>query len=148
MDPFEVSSSSLSSNETIDYCNSVLSVFDRDQDLLLRMYDNNNLLLKEYLDNEEDEAQSIRRGAIPGHIVVYRDREAAAHNLWTDYFAEIPRFDEVKFRRRFRMSKGLFHHIADAVQNHDNFFVQQRDGIGRLGLSSLVKITAVLRVWF
>ncbi|KAK9933002.1 hypothetical protein M0R45_020217 [Rubus argutus] len=102
------------------------------------MYDNNNLLLEEYLDNEEDDAQSIQRGAIPGHIVVYWDRETVAYNLWTDYFAEIPRFDKVKFRRCFRMSKGLFHRIADAVQNHDNFFVQQQDGIGRLGLSSLV----------
>ncbi|PRQ37575.1 putative harbinger transposase-derived protein [Rosa chinensis] len=146
MDSSQISSSSLSSNGTVEYCNSVLAAFDLEQDLLLRMCANNNLLLAENLDGEEDDAQSCRRGAIPGHIVVYRDREAAAHNLFTDYFAEVPRFGEQKFRRRFRMSKSLFYRIADAVKNHDNFFMQQRDGIGRLGLSSFVKITAVFRM--
>ena len=41
IDPFEVSSSSQSSNRTIDYCNSVLSIFDRDQDLFVFLYFNN-----------------------------------------------------------------------------------------------------------
>ena len=81
MDSFEVSSSSLSSNGTIEYCNSVLSAFDQEYDLLLQMYANNSLLLGEYLDDEENDAQSHRRGAIPGHIFVYQDREVATHNL-------------------------------------------------------------------
>nr|XP_011458220.1 PREDICTED: putative nuclease HARBI1 [Fragaria vesca subsp. vesca] len=41
---------------------------------------------------------------------------------------------------------GLFHRIADAVKAHDNFFMQQRDGIGKLGLSSLQKLTAAFRM--
>ena len=61
-----------------------------------------------------------------------------------DYFAEVFQFPETKFRRRFRISKSLFHRITDAVKDHDNFFMQQRDGVGKLGLSSLHKLTAPL----
>ncbi|KAL6125686.1 hypothetical protein ACLB2K_073740 [Fragaria x ananassa] len=78
--------------------------------------------------------------------MVNRPREEAAYNLWRDYFAERPIHDDEIFRRRFRMSKTLFHRIADAVKDHDTFFVQQRDGVGKLGLSSLQKITAVFRM--
>ena len=44
------------------------------------------------------------------------------------------------------MSRNLFIHIVDAVKGHDNYFVQRSDGLGRTGLASLQKITAVLRM--
>ena len=44
------------------------------------------------------------------------------------------------------MSKSLFHRIADVIKDHDNFFMQQRDGVGKLGLSSLQKLTAAFRM--
>ena len=90
--------------------------------------------------------EGSHRGSIPGHIVINRDREQAARNLFNDYFAENPRFPETMFRRRFRMSRALFLQIHDAVQRHDNYFVQRRDGLGKLGLSSLQKLTAALRM--
>ncbi|XP_019170454.1 PREDICTED: uncharacterized protein LOC109166024 [Ipomoea nil] len=50
------------------------------------------------------------------------------------------------FRRRFRMSRNLFLRIPNAVKGHVNYFVQQKDRIGRLGLSTLQKVTAAFRV--
>ncbi|KAG2322204.1 hypothetical protein Bca52824_015417 [Brassica carinata] len=44
------------------------------------------------------------------------------------------------------MSRPLFLRIVDAVENHDNYFKQRRDIIGRLGLSYLQKTTAVFRM--
>ena len=44
------------------------------------------------------------------------------------------------------MSRPLFLRIVDAVKNHDNYFKKRRDIIGRLGLSSLQKITVVFRM--
>lgn len=123
MNDFQISSSSLSSNGTDDHYHQTMASFDEKQELLLRMYTNNNLILAGYLDDKIDDAQSKSRGAIPGHIVINRPREEAAYNFWMDYFTEIPRFGENKFRRRFRMSKNLFHRIADVVKDHDNFFM-------------------------
>jgi len=50
------------------------------------------------------------------------------------------------FRRRFRMGRTLFFRILDAIQSHDNYFVQRRDGCGKLGLSGFQKVTAVFRM--
>ena len=40
----------------------------------------------------------------------------------------------------------LFSRITNAVQGHDNYFMQRRDDVGRLGLSGLQKITVVYRM--
>ncbi|KAL5810720.1 hypothetical protein ACOSQ4_027288 [Xanthoceras sorbifolium] len=146
---------------------------------MLNVYANNNLLMAYYL-NQQDSDQPSRGGSIPGHNVIHRGREEAAHNLWADYFAENPRYNELMFRRRFRMSRSLFLRIANEVERHcstprpdparptrgallglsssfktsfyilksfhDNYFVQRRDGLGRLGLSSLQKITSMFRM--
>ncbi|KAL5846797.1 hypothetical protein ACOSQ3_010321 [Xanthoceras sorbifolium] len=106
---------------------------------MLNVYANNNLLMAYYL-NQQDSDQPSRGGSIPGHNVIYRGRE------WADYFAENPMYNELMFRRRFRMSRSLFLRIANEVERHDNYFVQRRDGLGRLGLSSLQKITSVFRM--
>ncbi|XP_062118443.1 uncharacterized protein LOC133832071 [Humulus lupulus] len=60
--------------------------------------------------------EGSHRGSIPCHIVVNRDRENADRNLFNDYFAENPRF-----------SASI-------------------DGLGKLGLSGLQKVTAVFRM--
>ena len=43
------------------------------------------------------------------------------------------------FWQRFRMSRPLCLRIYEAIQRHDNYFVQQRYGIGKLILSGLQK---------
>ncbi|XP_039120525.1 uncharacterized protein LOC120256933 [Dioscorea cayenensis subsp. rotundata] len=85
-------------------------------------------------------------GSIPGHVVINRNREAADRNLWNDYFSENPRYNAEMFRRRYRMSRSLFLRIVGAVKNHDSYFQQRCDGLGRGGLSTLQKITAAFRM--
>ncbi|GKB97088.1 putative nuclease HARBI1 [Tanacetum coccineum] len=60
---------------------------------------------------------------------VYRDREREQGEalLMADYFVDNPTFDEVIFRRRFRMRKHLFLRIVDAVTANDRYFQQRPD---------------------
>lgn len=44
------------------------------------------------------------------------------------------------------MSRYLFLRILHEVEGHDNYFTQRRDTMGRLGLSSIQKVTAVFRM--
>ncbi|XP_034586698.2 uncharacterized protein [Setaria viridis] len=47
---------------------------------------------------------------------------------------------------RFRMRRTLFVRIWNAVEQHDEYFVQKRNAVGVLGLSSLQKITVAFRM--
>jgi len=44
------------------------------------------------------------------------------------------------------MSRELFKRIMKAVEEHDDYFVQKRNGAGVLGLSCFQKITAAMRM--
>uniref|UniRef100_A0A0D3CAB8 Uncharacterized protein n=1 Tax=Brassica oleracea var. oleracea TaxID=109376 RepID=A0A0D3CAB8_BRAOL len=44
------------------------------------------------------------------------------------------------------MNKPLFMHIVDGLSNEVQFFRQKKDGLGRLGLSTLQKCTTAIRV--
>ncbi|KDO36477.1 hypothetical protein CISIN_1g040018mg [Citrus sinensis] len=88
----------------------------------------------------------IHDGSDTGHIIINHDREMAYRSLFNDYFSENPRFNDSMFRHRFRMSRSLFSCITNVVQGRENYFMQRRDGISRLGLSGLQKITAVFRM--
>ncbi|XP_061998919.1 uncharacterized protein LOC133716216 [Rosa rugosa] len=87
-----------------------------------------------------------RRGSIMGHNIVERDPIEGHERLYRDYFANPPKYGARLFRRRFRMKQALFLRIHDAVIAHDNYFVQRRNAAGRLGLSSLQKVTAAFRM--
>ncbi|KAG5570492.1 hypothetical protein H5410_060258 [Solanum commersonii] len=86
------------------------------------------------------------RGSIPGHVVINRDHEAADDNLFRDYFSTTPRFNDAIFLHRYRMSRNLFLRIVDAIKDHDTYFEQCIDALGRFGLSTLQKITVVFRM--
>ena len=105
-----------------------------------------NSMIIEYYQNQRCNCSTRHGGSIPGHIVVRRDRKAAHHNLFNDYFSDNPRYGEDFFRRRFRMSRSLFLRIVDAVKSHNPYFEQRTDALGRLGLSPLQKITAAFRM--
>ncbi|XP_062080921.1 uncharacterized protein LOC133785721 [Humulus lupulus] len=111
-----LSSSSSSSDD--DYYD------DLENQVACQIIVNNNFCITQHLNND-----GSRRGSIPGHIVINRDRENADRNLFNDYFAENPRFNDSMFRRRFLMGRPLFFRISDAIQRHDNYFVQRRDGL-------------------
>ncbi|KAK3198960.1 hypothetical protein Dsin_022375 [Dipteronia sinensis] len=146
------SSSSSNSNDDLTSLNYVqnmdarLEEMDEVEALLHQLYTKNNLLVAQCL-NKQNYQPRRRGGAVHGHRVINRDREGAQRNLWNDYFADNPRYNDVIFRRRFRMERPLFFRIVNAVENHDGYFVQRRDVVGRLGLTSLQKITAVFRMF-
>ena len=77
---------------------------------------------------------------------IERDRLAGHKRLYLDYFADTPVYPPNLFRRRFQMSWSLFLHIQSAVETYEPYFIQKRDNAQRLGLSSLQKITAALRM--
>ncbi|XP_042425915.1 uncharacterized protein LOC122013754 [Zingiber officinale] len=96
------------------------------------IYRNNQVILK-HLSEESNKGK--HQGSIPGHIVINRNREAVDRNIFNDYFTKNPTYNAAMFRRRFRMGRNLFMRIFNEVSNHDNYFVQKRDGVGKLGLS-------------
>ena len=71
---------------------------------------------------------------------------AGYERLYLDYFSNSLVYQEKVFRRRFRMSRSLFLNIISKVKTHDPYFVQNRNGGKKLGLSSLQKITVALRM--
>ena len=44
------------------------------------------------------------------------------------------------------MSRSLFFHLQSVLEAHDPYFIQKRNAVGMLGLSSLPKMTAALRI--
>ncbi|CAN6381068.1 unnamed protein product [Urochloa humidicola] len=77
----------------------------------------------------------------------YVDRPYAEseQGLLNDYFVEDPLYDEMIFRRRFRMRRPLFLRIVQALGEWDNFFTLRVDALNRPGLSPLKKCTAAIR---
>ena len=76
----------------------------------------------------------------------YRDRVSGNSRLLNDYFVENPVYDEILFRRRFRLSRPLFMRILHTLQQHNNYFVQRRNAANTVGLSGEQKMTAALRM--
>lgn len=77
--------------------------------------------------------------------VIERGRISGAIQLFNDYFAPNPVFDEGIFRRRFRMSRRLFDRIHDGVLAHDDYFKQKYNAARIPGLSPYQKMTSAMR---
>ncbi|XP_020257992.1 putative nuclease HARBI1 [Asparagus officinalis] len=99
---------------------------------------------EERVANERNASRHL--GSVRGHVVIQRDRVQGHNRLYRDYFAEEPVYGPRIFRRRFRMHRPLFLRIASVVEDFDPYFVQRRNAAGNLGLSSLQKITAAMRM--
>jgi hypothetical protein len=95
---------------------------------------------------KRERASTSRRGSILGHKVIKRDYLQGQERLFRDYFALDPVFPPHLFRKRFRMSRPLFFRLQSALEAHDLYFIQKRNAVGMLGLSSLQKMTAALRM--
>ncbi|KAK1653181.1 hypothetical protein QYE76_070986 [Lolium multiflorum] len=67
---------------------------------------------------------------------------AMPHN---DYFADGATHAD-NFRRRYRMSKGLFMNILHGVREFDPYFKLKADAVGVLGFSSIQKCTTAMRM--
>jgi len=114
------------------------------------------------------------RGSVEGHRVLNRDRQSGHVRLYQDYFSDDPTYEPNYFRRRFvrtpyffsiipcicvrflpnkfvflhrfRMRRHVFVRIMNAVEDHDDYFVQKRNAAGTLGLSCLQKVVAAFRM--
>ncbi|XP_047949283.1 uncharacterized protein LOC125195131 [Salvia hispanica] len=76
---------------------------------------------------------------------VCREHDVAHQRLFTDYFAEQPRWGPTVFHRRFRMRRDLFVSIVQTLEARDEYFQYREEGICRPGLTPLQKCTVVLR---
>ncbi|KAK3205450.1 hypothetical protein Dsin_019496 [Dipteronia sinensis] len=142
--PSNFLSSSSSSDDEEDQLIADLKAIDAEQEAILAQHGNIQRAIAQYLNQQNNPV--TRGGSIPSHIVINRDRESGYSRLFYDYFTENPRYNNQMFRRRFRMGRSLFRGIVEKVEACDNYFVQRRDSVGRLGLSVLQKITAVFRM--
>src|SRR5262249_43485983 len=96
--------------------------------------------------NAADTHLSRNSGSVMNHRVINRSRAEGHERLYRDYFADNPVYTDYNFRRRFRMHRPLFLRILNAVEAYDPFFVQRRNSAGNLGLSSLQKVIAAMRM--
>ncbi|XP_020262358.1 uncharacterized protein LOC109838318 [Asparagus officinalis] len=145
--PSHLPSSSSSDDETfshyVEQWEEDMKQWEEEDEILARLYVSNNKIMA-YFSKEEERPKRI--GSVPGHLVINRGREEGNSRLYSDYFSDNPTYVANLFRRRFRMQRSLFLRIVDAVREHDNYFIQKVDGVGRLGLSTLQKVTAVFRM--
>jgi hypothetical protein len=99
------------------------------------------------LEEPEDEIKPRKGGSRKGSAAnLPCDFESAYQLLIKHYFAENPLYSPYIFRRRFQMSRNLFLLIVSKVKNHDSYFVQKSDALGRPGLRPLQKITSAIRM--
>ena len=109
-------------------------------------------LLRKLLLDDSDDDEIIKRVLMGStsqrkrRRFIRRNHLAGNERLFLDYFAESPVYPPNLFRRRFRMSCSLFLYILSKVEAHEPYFIQKRDNAKRLGLSSLQKMTAALRM--
>ncbi|XP_020256304.1 uncharacterized protein LOC109833153 [Asparagus officinalis] len=120
-----------------------MTQWEKEDELLTRIHASNNKIIT-YLSQEAE--RSKRTGSVPGHLVINGGREEGNSRLYHDYFSDNPTYGANLFRRRFRMNRSLFLRIVEAVREHDNFFVQKMDGVGKLRLSTLQKVTSAFRM--
>ncbi|XP_066333305.1 uncharacterized protein [Miscanthus floridulus] len=85
-------------------------------------------------------------GSVPGHKVIYRDREGGHQRMFQDYLADDPTYGPNLFRQRYRMSQDLFVRITNDVESYDDYFVQKMSAANVLGLSCFQKVTAAFRM--
>ncbi|XP_038678360.1 uncharacterized protein LOC119979801 [Tripterygium wilfordii] len=103
-----------------------------------------DLLFLEYERKQFERGSTSRTGSHRQRSVI--NRLQGHERIFNDYFAESPVYNDAMFRRRFRMNRALFLRIQSTIEMHEPYFQQRRDAAGRLGLSSLQKITAALRI--
>jgi hypothetical protein len=95
---------------------------------------------------KKERASTSHRGSIVGRKVIKRNYLQGEERLFHNYFADSSVFPSYIFRRRFRMSRPPFFLLQSAREAYDPYFIQKRNAAGTLGLSSLQKMTAALKI--
>ena len=84
------------------------------------------------------EEESEWGGSSEGHKYVPRRREMMDERLKELYFTSPCRSEPNIFRRRYRMQPWVFDRMMRDVANHDPYFVQKKDGRGRILCKNIV----------
>ncbi|XP_028077125.1 uncharacterized protein LOC114279120 [Camellia sinensis] len=95
---------------------------------------------------EVESSSRSRHAARKQREFVWRNPLQGHQRLFLNYFADPPVYPPKLFWKRFRINCSLFLCIQSEVEAYEPYFVQKRNGAGVLGLSSLQKITAALRM--
>ncbi|XP_041025468.1 uncharacterized protein LOC121265862 [Juglans microcarpa x Juglans regia] len=93
-----------------------------------------------------DGESSRHRGNRQCRKFIRRDHIQKHERLFRDYFTENLVYPSNLFQMRFRMSRLLFLRILNEVEAYEPYFVLRRDNARRVGLSSMQKITVILRM--
>lgn len=92
---------------------------------------------------DDAEKRESRGGSRPN---INRKFRIGHQKLLNDYFTENPTYDEGTFLRRFRIPKSMFCQITHDLQGYDDFFTLCCDAAGKVGLTTIKKCTAALRM--
>ena len=109
-------------------------------------------LFRKLLFDDSDEDEKIKEVVMDStskrkhRCYIRRNHLAGNERLYLDYFADSPVYPKKLFQMRFWMSCSLFQRIQSKVEAHDPYFKQKRNDSKKLGLSSLQKITAALKM--
>ena len=110
----------------------------------------NDEVLEDSSDSELDDRPNKRikgGGSKPGKAPnLTRQFHEAEERIKRQYFVKGSTYDEKLFRRRFRMKKRLFMRIFEGVQKEDAYFETKTDGLGKRGISGLVKAVAAMKM--
>ncbi|PIA30937.1 hypothetical protein AQUCO_05300043v1 [Aquilegia coerulea] len=103
--------------------------------------------MKPLLEETVKEEDTPKRGGFKvGRIYIKRDRQRCHDNLVLNYFVPKLVFPDKFFHTRYRMYAPFFHRIMNVVASHNPFFIQKEDVIGRLGVSTLQRCMAAIRM--
>ena|SRR5690349_7193883 len=120
---------------------------DEDDFAVIRMILAHNSFNNDDISSEEENNSGHVGGSATGRMPnKKRFRQEGARRLHADYFCDNPIYDAHDFRRRFRMRKQLFMRVHDAILLEEPYFIQRADACGLMGLHSLQKMTAALRM--
>ena len=93
----------------------------------------------------EPPSQKAASGSRQGRAAnIKRDNVIIDAQMHKYYFADRPTHGPNIFRRRYRMRRSFFCYILERVCARDVYFVQKKNAVGLLGLSSRQKVTAAL----
>ena len=113
---------------------------DSDEDNLTEF-----LLVKHVM--EHHQSSERHTGSVVGRRNFNRSAHVNGHNLiYDDYFSPNPTYPNDYFRRRFRMNKSLFKYVMEKVESNNSYFTQSSNAAGKMGHSSLQKMTAAIRL--
>jgi len=102
-------------------------------------------------DEEMDELEAEEDFAWGGSKIgkagnVDRLRVFYSHLLHDDFWGDAPLYNEVHYKKFFRLPKALFDEIVERLVDHDNYFQQKSDAAGKLGFTPIQKIASSLRL--